>query len=216
MSHILTYYTSKTDENDPQRASVLSIETDLPKLYDACFTTYIFRSFNKRVAVWARFLLQFAIIGRSSDVTTHCPTINKVQFPTSEIDYLPDGLPRFIVIFLDDWKSRPTWHKSQTPNGYRLRLYANHLDTRFCPVHWLLLHWHLEGIARDDQTGPIIAHCVQDQYRKDLKKLFNKCGFAYTSHSVRRSAAQWGRRCGADLVILRNVGRWTSRASPTN
>ena len=129
------YYS--TEENDPQRATVLSIDTDLPKLYEACFTSYIFCTFEKRVAVWARFLLQFAIIGRSSDVTTHCPSIQKVLFPTHERDYLSDGLSRYIVIKLDDWKSRPTWHKTQLPFGYKIRIYANHIDTRFCPIHWL-------------------------------------------------------------------------------
>ena len=98
----------------------------------------------------------------------------------------------------------------QLPFGYQIRIYANHLDTRFCPIHWLFFHWHLAGIYDRPKTGPILQDNTQANYRKDLKKLFEKCGFKYTSYSVCRSAAQWGRRCGADLVVLRNIGCWVS------
>jgi CubicO group peptidase (beta-lactamase class C family) len=38
--------------------------------------------------------------------------------------------------------------------------------------------------------------------------IFGPLGLKCTSHSVRRSAAQWAGRCGADLSVVRNVGRW--------
>ena len=194
------------DQNDPKRATVLNIDTDFVKLFNACFGPKIFLSFRKRVSVWSRFLLQFAIIGRASDVTgNYCPLIENCTFPTHELNLLPDGMPRWIEICLLDWKSRPTWHKTAQPR-YKIRIYANHIDLRFCPLHWLFVHWELEDL----KSGPLVIHRLEDQYRTDLKNLFTACGFDYSSHSVRRSAAQWARRCGADLVNIRNVGRWVS------
>ena len=166
-------------------------------------------SYRKRVQVWARFLLQFSVIGRSSDVTgEYCPLIENIIFPDNQIDYLPDGIPRWLIVTFLDWKSRPVWHKTQIPR-YKIRIYANHVDTRFCPIHWLIHHWDIENLV----SGPIVQARNEDQYRNDLKSLFNSVGFDYTSHSVRRSAAQWARRCGADLVVIRNVGRWVSYTS---
>jgi hypothetical protein len=31
-----------------------------------------------------------------------------------------------------------------------------------------------------------------------------------SSHSIRRSAAQWAARCGVDILKIRDIGRWTS------
>jgi hypothetical protein len=43
----------------------------------------------------------------------------------------------------------------------------------------------------------------------DLKHLFVAAGLPKcSSHSIRRSAAQWARRCGADIVVIKNVGCW--------
>ena len=185
---------------------MLNIDTDFAKLFNACFGPKVFLSFKKRVSVWSRFLLQFSIIGRASDVTgDYCPLIENSTFPTHELNFLPDGMPRWVEICLLDWKSRPTWHKNANPR-YKIRIYANHIDLRFCPLHWLLVHWEIEDL----KSGPFVIHKLEDQYRLDLKNLFTACGFDYSSHSVRRSAAQWARRCGADLVNIRNVGRWVS------
>ena len=172
-------------------------------LFDTCFNTDTFRTFKKRVNVWNRLLVQFSVIGRASDVTTYCPLKESLSFTTDEHDYLADGLPRFLEIQWKDWKSRPLWHKLQIPH-YKQRIYANHLDSRFCPVTWLKIHWELEANA----DGPICSKCTPDTYRRDLRKLFGIHGFDYTSHSIRRSGAQWARRCGADLIHVRNVGRW--------
>ena len=166
-------------------------------------------TYKKRVAIWSRFLLQFNIIGRASCVSgPYCPLIDDVKFPTDEQDYLPDGLPRYIIIVLNNWKHRPAWHKLQVPN-FRIRIYANHVDSRFCPLHWIFRHWVLEDIS----TGPMILEKKHSTYRNDLRRLFLSCGFRYTSHSIRRTASQWARRCGADISIIRNVGRWVSYGS---
>ena len=128
-----------------------------------------------------------------------------MQFPEHENDYLPDGTPRYVTVIMTHWKSRPKWHKEQIPE-YRLRIYANHVDSRFCPLTWLFIHWDTENLS----TGPIVASSSESTYRTSIKKLFEYCGFECTSHSLRRSAAQWARRCGADWTTIRNVGRWVS------
>jgi hypothetical protein len=44
---------------------------------------------------------------------------------------------------------------------------------------------------------------------RDLKRLFKAAGLPdCSSHSIRCSAAQWARRCGTDITVVRNVGRW--------
>ena len=58
-------------------------------------------------------------------------------------------------------------------------------------------------------TGPIIQSVTSTNFMKDLKQLFMAAGLTpCSSHSIRRSAAQWARRCGADLSVIRNIGRW--------
>jgi hypothetical protein len=194
--------------NNPKRAKVLNLDEDLPALYLANFSGKVFHSESKRVRTWSRLLVALAVIGRSSDVTEYCPIIEEVEYPTDPQDYFPDGLPRFIVLVWKDWKGRPSWHKTQCPE-YRIRLYANPQDLRYCPVHWVFKEWSLRSKDGEPLTGPIIQSVTSTNFMKDLKQLFMAAGLTpCSSHSIRRSAAQWARRCGADLSVIRNIGRW--------
>ena len=144
------------------------METDFEPLYNTCFGSSIFKNHRRRVSVWSRFLVQFSIIGRASDVTENCPLIEKLKFPEHENNYLPDGTPRFVTVILTHWKSRPDWHKLQIPE-YKLRIYANHVDSRFCPITWSFIHWELKNIS----SGPIVSATSETSYRTSIKKLFS-------------------------------------------
>jgi hypothetical protein len=127
------------------------------------------------------------------------------------MDFTPDGLPRYAEVCFADWKGRPEWSKTQQPMC-RIRLYANAKDLRHCPVHWLFKHWSLRKENGDKlESGPILDHVSSANNMTDLKKLFRAAGLGdCSSHSIRRSASQWARRCGADIVVIRNIGRWVS------
>ena len=59
-------------------------------------------------------------------------------------------------------------------------------------------------------SGPMVKSRSENCWYKDLVKLFSACGLDHSSHSIQGSAAQWARRCDADLVVIRSVGRWVS------
>ena len=73
----------------------------------------------------------------------------------------------------------------------------------------------LKKSGRYDPTKPIWT-MNSSKYQKILKKVFKWVANAYnddrflymSSHSIRRSAARWARRCGASDRILLEVGRW--------
>jgi hypothetical protein len=194
---------------NPKRAKTFELDKDLDKLFQACFHGDVFKTHYKKVKTWSRFLIAIALIARASDVTTHCPLIEDLEFPDDPQDLTPIGQPKFLVVKFRDWKGRPIWSKNQKPK-YRLRLYHNPLDLRFCPLHWLFKHWALRSQRSAPLTkGPIIESLSAHTFMTDLKSLFKGAGLpTCSSHSIRRSAAQWARRCGADIVVIRNVGRW--------
>ncbi len=125
------------------------------------------------------------------------------------MDFTPDGMPRFLQVSFDDWKGRPAWSKTQQPK-YRVRLYGNPKNLSFCPIHWIFKHWSLRKKNGDPLTsGPMLEHVSSANNMVDLKKLFRAAGMGdCSSHSFRRSAAQWARRSGADIVVIRNIARW--------
>ena len=54
---------------------------------------------------------------------------------------------------------------------------------------------------------------MDHENQKVRKALFKHAGedaALCSSHSVHRAAAQWAGRCGADLYVVKNVGRWSS------
>jgi hypothetical protein len=202
------------ESNDPRRAPAFSLDEALPKLFRALFVLNVFPTWAKKVRVWARLLVMIALIARSSDITDYCPKFETLKFPDDPVDFTPDGIPRYVEVCFTDWKGRPDWSKTQQPN-YRIRLYANTKDLRYCPVHWLFKHWSLRKENGDIlESGPILDHVSSAKNMTDLKKLFRAAGLGdCSSHSIRRSASQWARRCGADIVVIRNMGRWVGYAN---
>jgi hypothetical protein len=194
-------------EDDVNRAEAFLLEELLPKLFDALFNKLTKLSFERKVHLWARLLGQIATISRSSDVTgKYCPIIQDCKFPSTSTGYLPDGNPAWIQVVWKDWKSRPLRYKKAP---HKIKIHANPLDLRFCPLHWLQLSWSFRKDL-DEENAPVYFPLTSGQYQRQLINLFNHTGanIVPSSHSLRRSAAQWAARCGADINIIRNVGRW--------
>jgi hypothetical protein len=197
------------EEDEVCRAKVLELGEDLPALFRTVFGTDVLQTYSKRVEFWARVLTTIGTIGRTSCTTKHCPKIEDSYLPKDDDDYLDDGCPRFIVIGYRDWKSRNKKCKRKHP-VYRVRLYSNPKCNLYCPVHWLLEHWKL-CFGHKEMQGPLLKKLSEDQFRKQLSNVFERAGIGDCSgHSLRRTAAQWARRCGADLYVIKNVGRWSS------
>ena len=199
-------------EDDVARALSFLPEIVMPKAWKALWSLKISDK-NKR-RLWARFLVQFALVARSSDVAgEYFPLMENVSFPPDAKHYLEDGNPMYIDVVFTKWKGRPL---SQGSTPYTIRLWHNPQDLRFCPVHWLTRHWADLGRT----TGPMFDNISARTYQRHLKKLFSSIQYKLadgsfdvvdcSSHSIRRAAAQWAARCGASLADVRNVGRWVA------
>jgi hypothetical protein len=61
-----------------------------------------------------------------------------------------DGIPAWIDLGLVDWKCRTKKNKGKR---YSIRLHRNHVDVRFCPVHWLLVYLKYYDIANSPEVA---------------------------------------------------------------
>jgi hypothetical protein len=194
------------EEDKTRRAEVYLVEEVLPKLWKQLWGNED-RNEKQKTELWSRLLGQLATISRSSDVTgQYCPTIDGVKFPQNEKDYFDDGLPVWIELTWVDWKGRPKKHKK---SPYKVRLHANPLDARYCPVHWMIKHWCDRGNDLDP-SEPVYKKLSSKVHQKHVSNLFDELDLDGSSHSVRRMAAQWAARCKADINVIKNVGRWSS------
>jgi len=196
------------DQNCP--ADVFDMETIMPLLYEAIFASDELPNWNleKRVETWARLLVQMSVIGRGSDVTgEYCPLNDSVHFPTAESGYFRDGSPKWIGVSFTNWKKRQA---DKVGQPYIIRICANPKDTRFCPVHWLMEHWSLRKAKHAAADMPILSPLQARTWQQRVAKIFAVVGLYCTSHSLRRTAAQWAARCGAPMYIVKNVGRWAT------
>jgi len=105
-----------------------------------------------------------------------------------------------------------------------LTLWANPLNPELCPVTALLVWLLITAGIRKGFIFPRVAknnRAVHGNsargvttYRKTFlqmsKTLFEK---DFTTHSIRRSAARWAARCGADDSTIKRAGRWYVRRS---
>jgi hypothetical protein len=207
--------------DEEERAEAFRPEELLPELYKALFDNDNAWTDDKKIHIWARFLVQFACIGRSSDVcwakkNEYCPVIDDIEYPPNPDQWTddPDRLPTFIIVAWRKWKGRP---KKLGNSKYRLRIMANFLDFRFCPVHWLMKSLSIRKELK--KSDPILPPMTSTTYQRNLKILFSCNEYdadgdgkytCYSSHSLRRSAAQWAGRCGLGELDIRDIGRWCS------
>ena len=82
-----------------------------------------------------------------------------MEFPEGARNWDADGLPKYIIIALREWKSRTKAYNCKCPKtakcncgfAYKMFIHRNYLDSRFCPVTWLLMYWHYSHVT----AGPI-------------------------------------------------------------
>jgi hypothetical protein len=145
-------------------------------------------------------LLAFTVMGRASDVTTHCPCIEDIHFPTGDRDHAADGKPNVLTLTWRDWKGRTPCNVGKP---YPLQLHANLRDARFCPVAALTAYlWRVKRT-----TGPIFVHSAArpgkrmqaTQFCRMARRIFQRAGktergrhgrlLTCTAHSIRKSGA---------------------------
>lgn len=105
------------------------------------------------VRLWAIFLVMCAFIMRVSEITLFCPTFEHVRLPTDPRDWNDLGLPEFIELGLVQWKGRTN------RSVYWMKLNRNVIDTKFCPVFWLMYWFVMAGLI-DETKGPVFRKCV--------------------------------------------------------
>ena len=210
-----------TDDRD-EPATVFSPHDLFPLLWNGVWSADVTSPHHKRVRLWAMLLVQFALMARSCEVSQEfCPLLSSLKLPSrhQQSHWLSNGMPAFLQVELLDWKGRPA-RKKGVP--HRLRIMCNPLDFRFCPVFWVLEH--LNGRTDlDDPLALLFTPVSASTYRKQFGDLLDRsvteeaCVAAgvdpsladfVSSHSVRRTAAQWAARCGTNLITVRDVGRW--------
>ena len=201
-------------------APPFDVEQCMPKLWSAVWSLLGW-SMLKRVCAWAMFLVAMCICARASCVTTYCPTMEDVLLPKSG-HWDVDGLPKYISLVWRNWKSRPKKRATARDNAYPMKIHRNYLNPMFCPVLWLCIYLRYSGHT----SGPLFQlggkGVAVGVWIGMLNHWFEVAGMrtkgvpgvtpssGASSHSIRRSAAQWAGRCGAREIDVRNAGRWQS------
>ena len=147
-----------TDGYESSRA--FDMEADMINLFTHVWT--LRWSKLKQIECWAMLLISIIIFGRASCVTAFCPLFQDIELPAAPIQWDADGLPKYIILGLRDWKWRTPANKCRCARDrkctceklYKMTVHRNSLDQRFCPVFWLLTWFHYSGIE-DIEHGPI-------------------------------------------------------------
>ena len=223
-------------------SGAFDMEADLKEMWGV---TWSLAGWNQleRVRNWAMLLIAIVLFARASELTIdakkviRCPTYEDILLPESPSQWDADGLPQFIELALRKWKSRTVAHQGKR---YAMRVHRNYLDSRFCPVTWLLMWLAYSKI----KSGPIFQSLRGEEVTGEpvsesawvgaTTKIFTACGLykpgwkdketgryhkpsrprghgnPVTNHGIRRSAAQWAGRCGGREIDVKNNGRWKS------
>ena len=134
------------DEDGNESSEGFDFVTDLPTFYAQCWSMAGW-GYTRMLQCWVMLLISICLMGRASDVTTFCPLIEDTLLPPPQL-WGTDGYPLWIELGMRDWKWRSKKNKKKR---YGIRLHRNTLDSRFCPVFWLLLWLAHTGW----KTGPI-------------------------------------------------------------
>jgi hypothetical protein len=205
------------EEDESSRAASFDMAETLPKLWKTLWKDTNW-NFEQKLSTWTRLLVQIALIARASDVCgKYCPLMEHVELPNTPSGWGKDGLPIYIQISFLNWKGRP---RNMVNTRYRIRIYANKINAKYCPVHWLMYCWSRNSLRKQPGAQIIPKRCSEKTYQKHIKELFQKIPkspgaspIVCSSHSVRRSAAQFASRCGVDCMRIRDIGRWVSFAN---
>ena len=210
--------TLKSYESDGETsAEAFDVYETLPKLWTALWSL---RGWGhlKRLRAWSMFLVAMCIMARASCLTKFCPLVDNVELPGPH-GWDVDGLPKYIIIFMTNWKSRK---RANVGKPYPFKIHRNYLDPTYCPVLWLLFYLR----ASKHVSGPLFQRkgsaISEAEWIRMTNHWFETAGIrtrgwkgvrkptGCSNHSIRRSAAQWAGRCGAREMDVRNAGRWRS------
>jgi hypothetical protein len=93
---------------------------------------------------------------------------------------------------------------------YHIWLYHSPKNLKFDPVTWIIKEWRSRSKADLEKPDAQILYPLSaktwNEHLGDY--IFGPMGHPCTSHSICRLAAQWAGRCGSDLSVIQNVGRW--------
>ena len=126
-------------------------------------------------------------------------------------------MPGHVTLVWKNWKRRP---KQFIGKPHPIRFHCNSIEGKaHLDIVYLLGDWiqHLIVNGEYDDKKPLFD-VTSDTYQTHVKDIFDYAfeitddekWLDYSSHSVRYSAVMWARQCGADLQIIRRVGRWAS------
>ena len=211
-------------EDDEESAPAFDMETALPAFWKALWMLKGW-SVMKRICCWAMLLFSICIMARASCVTQFCPLIETLTLP-KERHWDKDGLPKYVIVSMTNWKSRK---KAHVGKAYPLKIHRNYVDPNYCPVTWLLIYLFYSGHKEGALFQLKGQRLTESQWCLMTNHLMGVAGLRVngraanpdtgeaavpssgcSNHSIRRSAAQWAGRCGAREMDVRNAGRWRS------
>ncbi|CAH3117733.1 unnamed protein product, partial [Porites lobata] len=164
--------------------------------------------------LWTITLFSFALFLRGEEPLRL--KVKNLRLPANFNSGEPITIPKRIEVKIP-------WSKAdRKAKGVTLTLWSNPLCKELCPVRaiiaWLLVADIRSGylfprICKNNLTSLRNSARGVTTYRKTFvemsKALFEK---EFTTHSIRRSAARWAARCGADDSTIKRAGRWKSSA----
>ena len=166
------------DHDGEESAEAFDVEKDMKIMWGHVWSVAGWNMLM-RIQVWTMLLVAICICARASEVTEYCPTFDDTSLPDSASQWDSDGVPKYIEIALRRWKTRSPHNQGKK---YRMRLWRNYLDSRFCPVTWLLTWLHYSGITSGTLFQKIEAgkpsgdHLSEDQWTRATGKLFTAAG----------------------------------------
>ena len=168
------------DRYHPEGALALDFATFLPKAYVAVFGSDL-PNLDKLMR-WTSLLIAINIFARASEITDYCPLAEDIVFPTDHVDWCADGLPRYI-------------------------------NRRYCCKAVKTITNKVGGINYtvwvDDESHEV--NLTYENWSDICKMIFDGADISGAStHSIRKSAAVWAARCGAEEYQIREAGRWNS------
>ncbi|KAJ1452160.1 hypothetical protein M885DRAFT_569100 [Pelagophyceae sp. CCMP2097] len=123
--------------------------TDLEPMFDQLIGMHG-DNLAKRIRNCAMLAYQWSVMGRISDVTLFAPRFEDIRWPSRRDAHncSKNGFPLWYQVTVTQYKGSRKKSKRRI-----LRIFANHLNWKLCPVFWMLAWLELSGIRQ----GPIFC-----------------------------------------------------------
>jgi hypothetical protein len=203
--------------HESNQAGFFKVWDDFDRLREYCLET---RNDLYGLRAWTMILLMFALFLRRADVT-HL-TVEGIGIPRSKIDGKPildeDGYPRYLRL----WLRKSKGDGSIQPGGVLFSLVRNYRDRKLCAVVALCDYLNLSGIT-EGQLFRNFEHGSKSKFKTkgmSLNDVSNVCSatfqnvfgkkHGYSTHSPRRTAANFAAIYGVIDKLIKICGRWKS------